>query len=90
MSDALVLPVRAEQLKVLGTVVLRIPVSMMDNLTGLKQAAKLLLHHQPMLPHVAMAVSVRVIRPQHQPVTTLMQEPSTLPARVRLAPIATF
>ncbi len=61
MSDALVNGVRRPQLKVLGAVIARVFVPMVDNLTRFKTATDHPLHHKPMLPNVAMAISLGMV-----------------------------
>ena len=72
MLAALVVSVRREQLKVLRTVIRRHMVPMMDDLTATQRAANHLLHHETVLPHIAVTVSLGMVGAKHQPVAALM------------------
>jgi hypothetical protein len=65
MLCALVITIRRKQFQVLWTVIRRVVIPMVNNLTLIKQSPNHLLHHQPVLAHVAVPVSAGMIGPQN-------------------------
>jgi hypothetical protein len=82
MLAALVFRVRRKELQVLRTVVRRVVVPVMHNLSRKQEASQHPLHHQSVLAYVPMVVRLRVIRSQHEPVASLVEEATTAPPGV--------
>jgi hypothetical protein len=85
MSNVLVLRVRPKNLKVLGPVILRIPVQMMHDLGRKERPSQRLCCDDTMLPNIPMPVSFRVVWEKDKPVSALVEKPATFPSRILLS-----
>ena len=53
--------VRRKQLQILRSIILRVVVPMVNHLAGNQEPTEHLLHYQTVLPHVPVAISVRML-----------------------------
>ena len=70
------------QIQVLYSVVLTIAVPVMDNFLREEPTTEAPLHHQTVLPDVAVTVRIRVARARSQPIAVLVLNPASSPRRI--------